>query len=201
MPTGKELADRWDLNVRQVLFGAWGQYYGLLNKFPAALTDPNGYLIIESMEHLQSFFPNIKVTKKINVKDPGISSINGYVQMESIIPEEMAGSDTKFIEGNKVTINVNKYERDQKARIECIKIHGSKCLVCGLDLSSIYGIELKGFIHVHHTKPISAIGHEYVVDPQKDLVPLCPNCHAIIHFFKPALTVEQLKDRMKLNNQ
>ncbi|MPR31936.1 HNH endonuclease, partial [Salmonirosea aquatica] len=39
----------------------------------------------------------------------------------------------------------------------------------------------KGFIHVHHVNQISSIGNEYNVDPIKDLIPVCPNCHAMIH--------------------
>lgn len=29
--------------------------------------------------------------------------------------------------------------------------------------------------------PISEIGEKYVVDPVRDLIPVCPNCHAAIH--------------------
>ena len=39
----------------------------------------------------------------------------------------------------------------------------------------------KNFIHVHHVTPISKVGREYKIDPIKDLIPLCPNCHAMIH--------------------
>jgi len=34
---------------------------------------------------------------------------------------------------------------------------------------------------VHHLVPISKIGKKYRVDPIKDLRPVCPNCHAVIH--------------------
>ena len=39
----------------------------------------------------------------------------------------------------------------------------------------------KGFIHVHHIVPIHTIGKGYKVDPSTDLVPVCPNCHAMLH--------------------
>ena len=39
-----------------------------------------------------------------------------------------------------------------------------------------------GFIHVHHLRPLSEIRGEYMVDPVADLCPVCPNCHAVIHY-------------------
>ena len=39
----------------------------------------------------------------------------------------------------------------------------------------------KDFIHVHHIIPLNEIKEEYTVDPIKDLVPVCPNCHAMLH--------------------
>lgn len=39
----------------------------------------------------------------------------------------------------------------------------------------------KDYIEVHHIKPISEIGSEYVVDPEKDLIPVCFNCHSMLH--------------------
>ncbi|HEX9840255.1 MAG TPA: HNH endonuclease [Anaerolineales bacterium] len=54
----------------------------------------------------------------------------------------------------------------------------------------------KGIIHVHHLIPLSEIKGTYDLDPIKDLVPVCPNCHAIIHSTQPPLTIEQLKEHL-----
>lgn len=89
------------------------------------------------------------------------------------------GSDC--IEGAKKTITVNAYERDPKARGRCIEHWGTKCTVCSFDFAARYGDLGAGFIHVHHLTPLSTIGQEYVVDPIKDLRPVCPNCHAMLH--------------------
>jgi predicted HNH restriction endonuclease len=45
--------------------------------------------------------------------------------------------------------------------------------------------------------PLSEIQAEYVVDPIKDLVPICPNCHAMLHRTIPALSVGDLKAVLK----
>jgi 5-methylcytosine-specific restriction enzyme A len=41
---------------------------------------------------------------------------------------------------------------------------------------------------------LSEIKEEYEVDPVKDLKPLCPNCHAIIHRTMPPIKVSKLME-------
>ena len=48
-------------------------------------------------------------------------------------------------------------------------------------------------IHVHHLRELASLGEEYEVDPIKDLRPVCPNCHAILHTSSPAMTITQLR--------
>ena len=52
------------------------------------------------------------------------------------------------------------------------------------------------YIHVHHIVALSAVKGEYIVDPINDLVPVCPNCHAMIHVTRPCLSIEQLKNHL-----
>jgi 5-methylcytosine-specific restriction protein A len=68
------------------------------------------------------------------------------------------------------------------------------CTACGFNFEAAYGTLGEVFIHVHHIIPIGAVGDEYSVDPVKDLVPICPNCHAMIHRVNPPLTIEQLRN-------
>lgn len=97
-------------------------------------------------------------------------------------------------EGTKKEIVVNRYERSTEARAKCIAAHGCKCAVCGMDFEKMYGEIGRGFIHVHHIVPISTIGKEYELDPVKDLVPVCPNCHSMMHKKEPPYTVDELKE-------
>ena len=104
-----------------------------------------------------------------------------------------AGSE-ELLEGEAETVVLNKYERNIKARKACIAYHGTSCSVCGMDFGKFYGPEFAGMIEVHHIVPISSIGKEYVVDPIKDLVPVCPNCHFALHSKKDRVyTIEELK--------
>lgn len=100
----------------------------------------------------------------------------------------------KNTEGAKTKALVNKYERNPVNRRLCLNANGCECAVCGLNFESNYGEIGKGFIHVHHIVPISSIGHEYMIDPVHDLVPVCPNCHAMLHRKNPPYSIEELKN-------
>ena len=108
------------------------------------------------------------------------------------LPEEI-NSSIRLYEGEKKRITVNAYERNPEARRKCIEYHGANCKVCNFDFEDVYGEHGKGFIHVHHTIPLASIRKGYTVDPHKDLVPVCPNCHAMLHRGDKTLTVKQLR--------
>lgn len=84
-------------------------------------------------------------------------------------------------------LHLTTHERNPEARQECIDyykaLHGGRlvCECCGFDFAKAYGEIGEGFIEVHHLYPVSQRGGDYVVTPEKDLVPLCSNCHSMIH--------------------
>ncbi len=101
---------------------------------------------------------------------------------QTLLPEELIPTQAEtFIEGAKKQIIINAYERNPIARNKCIQIHGSKCVICGFDFGAFYGADFEGKIHVHHIKPLHLIDETYEVNPEKDLVPVCPNCHMVLH--------------------
>jgi predicted HNH restriction endonuclease len=118
--------------------------------------------------------------------------ITETVVPDSIIAEEVLENEV-FSEGSVVRVIVNRYERDSNARRICIELFGARCSICGFDFGAVYGQSLDGFIHVHHLTPLHKIGKDYVVNPKTDLIPVCPNCHAVIHSKRPQLTVEQVR--------
>ena len=113
---------------------------------------------------------------------------------DAVLPEEI--SDTAALhEGAKRQITINVYERDSEACERCLAHYGTSCFVCGFDFAEVYGEVGIGFIHVHHLTPLSQIGAEYQVAPVRDLRPVCPNCHAIIHRRRPvAYSIEEVKE-------
>lgn len=95
-----------------------------------------------------------------------------------------------------------RYERDPSNRKRAIEIHGLSCKVCDFNFEAVYGQRGADFIEVHHRKPIAHFeGEEQAVDPATDLVPVCSNCHRMIHRrADQVLTVEELQEiylRMK----
>ena len=115
---------------------------------------------------------------------------------DSDFPEK--NSDEEGLpEGALTKILVNKYERNPKNRNACLAYFGCKCFVCNFDFGEVYGDFASNFIHVHHTTPVSKLGANYIVDPIKDLVPLCPNCHAAVHLNSPPIDPLILRDLMR----
>ena len=76
---------------------------------------------------------------------------------------------------------VNKYERNSVARRQCLEIHGTSCSICGFNSLVVYGEDFLDKIEVHHIVPIHEIHDDYKVDPATDLIPVCPNCHMMLH--------------------
>jgi 5-methylcytosine-specific restriction protein A len=111
---------------------------------------------------------------------------------ETVYPDEV-DSDKKYSEGKTRQVKVNSYERNQLARQECIEHFGLNCQVCDFNFKEKFGDLGQNFIHVHHIIDISTIGKEYSVNPKTDLIPVCPNCHAMLHKQKPAYSISELK--------
>lgn len=99
----------------------------------------------------------------------------------------------EFVEGSPITVNSKRYERNRVAREMCIEHYGCSCSVCNFNFESIYGDVGKGFIHVHHVVPMAERATEYNLNPIRDLRPVCPNCHAMIHKTNPCMTIKELK--------
>lgn len=104
----------------------------------------------------------------------------------------------RIFEGAKQQVTVNRYERNPIARRQCLEIHGYNCSVCEMNFEKTYGEIGKEFIHVHHLVPLHEINEEYAVNPETDLIPVCPNCHAMLHrkLDGKYLTLAELKQRI-----
>ena len=122
-----------------------------------------------------------------------LASLNEDVN--NVIPEEVKEPE-KYIEGATKEISINYYERNPEARDACIKHYGYSCFVCGFNFEKNYGEIGRNFIHVHHLTPLHEITNEYEVNPIKDLRPVCPNCHAMLHRRKDCLSISELKENL-----
>lgn len=99
-------------------------------------------------------------------------------------------------EGGAKEVTSRRYERNRVNRQLCLSENGYSCKICGFDFEKVYGELGSQFIHVHHIVPVSGMKEEYLLNPRTDLIPVCPNCHAMLHREDPPLTPEQLKTVM-----
>ncbi|HCW54756.1 MAG TPA: hypothetical protein DG753_13705 [Clostridium sp.] len=131
---------------------------------------------------------------------------NNYIYNSNMIAEEIIDEENSFSEGAKKKITVNAYERNRQARQKCIDYYKKKnngilkCEICGFDFSKVYGEQFKHCINIHHTKEISEIGEEYEVNPEKDLLTVCPNCHMILHSKRPGYTPDEVRNIINLGS-
>jgi len=127
---------------------------------------------------IKGFIP--KAVDRVLVKE-GDAWFAYVAAARSELSDDIGGTDTIFIEGEKKSVNGTIVTRNGAAREECLKFYGLDCAVCSFNFSSVFGPHGTGFIHVHHLNPISSTDGEYSIDPIKDLRPVCPNCHAMLH--------------------
>jgi len=147
---------------------------------------------------LQPQFRSLFTEEELSEAERRLDSLPAYVKPRSVSPSEnFSGElnlDSEFTEGARKRVLVNAYERDPKARAACVAKFGYRCVVCEMNFVERYGDIGKQFIHVHHKLPLAARRAEYKVRPTRDLVPVCPNCHAMLHATEPPLSIETLRE-------
>ena len=161
-------------------------------------------LSLESLV-LQPRFRNLFTKEELAEAQRRLDMVPEYAKRIPVAPDENHPDDLQdekgYVEGAKKRITVNAYERDSKARKACLKRHGYRCAVCNMNFQEVYGEVGKQFIHVHHKKPLAGRRTGYTVKPTIDLIPVCPNCHAMLHTSNPPLGIAELKQRMLRRNE
>lgn len=95
-------------------------------------------------------------------------------------PELKKVDKARFFEGKAVARNVyTEARRNPVLRQKCLDARGYTCIICEKSMREEYGNPC--LIQVHHLHPLSKARGERLVDPKKDLIPVCPNCHAALH--------------------
>jgi predicted HNH restriction endonuclease len=125
-------------------------------------------------------------------------------------PQEIESFDENLIiyEGTQELVNSQKYKRSKQLRDRAIAHYTDengkiKCKVCDFDFEEVYGEHGKGYIEIHHQKPVFQFDGDDVTktleEALKNLVPLCANCHRIVHRQKEnLLSLDELKNTMEI---
>ena len=121
----------------------------------------------------------------------------GFEAFVGVVATEPDDEPQSFREGEMTERYVSSPERNREARAACIAQKGTACMACGFDFEKTYGEIGKAYIHVHHVKALATLTEAHDVNPATDLVPVCANCHAMLHRdVKAPRTVEELQQRL-----
>jgi 5-methylcytosine-specific restriction protein A len=98
-----------------------------------------------------------------------------------------------FFEGRRTQREITVFERSRSAREACLKEFGRRCFICKFDFGKTYGSRFATKIHVHHLEPVASRRTMHELDAKRDLRPVCPNCHYVLHLKDPPYTVTQVQ--------
>lgn len=144
---------------------------------------------------------------EVNVEDDIVSLLSEWLihgtalilSLLTVEDNEPYSCLTPEQEGEAKEIRSKRYERSRVNREICLAHKGYSCYVCGFNFLEKYGQLGKDYIEVHHTTPVSEMGDNYQIDIDRDLVPVCSNCHSMLHRKVPPYTIKQLKDIIAQN--
>ena len=130
-----------------------------------------------------------------------ISELNLFDDIVSVQEVDLTTTiiSDSALEGRKVAYYTTRYERSRVNREKAIALNGGyRCSCCGFDFEATYGELGKGFIEVHHNKPLYSLKKPMYVNPETDLDCVCSNCHKMLHRSREAIiTVSQLKELLR----
>jgi 5-methylcytosine-specific restriction enzyme A len=115
----------------------------------------------------------------------------------ALIGVDEVDADASALEGDSVEVISRRYERRPVNREICLSVRGRRCYCCNMDFGEVYGPSADGHIEVHHIVPASGMGAGYQINPVTELVPICSNCHSVVHLTNPATSVEDVKALVK----
>ena len=124
----------------------------------------------------------------------GVASVAASTMIDtSVLTEDGEQDNQSAVEGAPVLRIHRSYERNRQNRARALLHHGNRCFGCGFSFNDAYTAEhANGHIEIHHIRPLAA--GPQIVNPYTDLVPLCANCHRMVHrYANNWLSLEQLR--------
>lgn len=119
---------------------------------------------------------------------------------------ETFDENTTINEGTQSIIQTNVYKRSKKLREEAIRYYTInnkiKCRICCFNFEDFYGEYGRGFIEIHHQKPIFQFNgddtEQTITEALRNVIPVCSNCHRMIHRRREnPLTLEEIRSYVR----
>lgn len=120
---------------------------------------------------------------------PGFDLVVDALATASIAASQ---SSARYVEGRVSMVLLERVERNRMARRACLEHWGTACSACGMSFEERYGLAHGQGIQVHHLQPLAQQRGAHEVDPVRDLRPVCPNCHVVLHTADPPLHPDAL---------
>lgn len=200
--------DEESLAIAKRCFERGQSWIGQLGEWPTWYIHERNTDMIESWRDQETGLPRSRLhssppESRLTIGEWGVwkmevTGVGGRFWIGAVPPVDVS-TDTlsPLTEGELLQVELNIYERNAEARRLCIEHYGPTCQACDLNYEDKYGEIGRGLIHVHHITPLSDIGEQYLVDPLRDLVPLCASCHQVIHSRIPPYSVEEVRAAVK----
>lgn len=192
------LNDAWGVGAAQVRYSDDGHWYATLERFPAALFDPHGYVLFETEEEYRSS-PHLHIGKQISVPKPGISAIPGYVLVADSNATPLPDVDIHTLaatEGRRQLVLHLQRERNQSVvRNKKKQAASLECEICGFSFACAYGRSAGDYCEVHHLLPLSEV-KDSTRTRLEDLAILCANCHRVVHLHNPPYTLYEVRSML-----
>lgn len=167
-------------------------------EFDSALTPPVFALKVFMTDGQDQYkiSPESEIKALTSLLSESVCLIDGILRGFSAEVEPRILGD---FEGERSWSECVKYERSSWNRQRCLDFYGFVCAACELSPEQKYGPEGRKIIHVHHRMPVSQMSGPGRLNPIKDLVPLCPNCHNFAHKRNPPIPIEEIKSILGLD--
>jgi len=114
-------------------------------------------------------------------------------------------ADDGFKEG-KIKLRIHLVKERKRNLVEIAKREWNqkynkniRCFICSFSFKDQYGQLGEDFIEAHHIQPISTIVPDTIIKVS-DLIPVCSNCHSMLHRHNSFVTVEQLQSIVAASN-
>lgn len=205
--TNKEIMTKYNIKLKSTPFngivtGLGKRIINYLNRFEVIRTDgKKSYFILPFEGWHEDYDASKNFVWKIRMElVQAIEELNIFEDVTNTIDDDLQniGIIEKRPEGKVRVSYTAQYERDRKNRRLAIKLHGTKCEICGFDFEQVYGERGKGFIEVHHIKPLYENQNEVIINPEEDLICVCSNCHRMFHRKKDKVpTPKELKKELE----
>jgi hypothetical protein len=171
----------------------YGQIRTINRRDPENLKESKRPLVavIHSKDDVELVMPLVAFSHSF--KSTHATSIEDTVVQSPLQTPPRKTTRVAMLEGRRTERKLESPERNPRARAACLASHGLTCKVCDMNFQVFYGALGNGFIHVHHLDPLYRATAQREVDPITDLVPVCANCHAMLHRRIPPYSIDELK--------